>query len=98
FVMTRVPIPPAGTYQRLTDAVAAAGLQAAAGSRARAVVLVLGPDPKDESAYRVDEVRRYLADLRVPLLVWNTGKPSRRTVSDDRLPLTKRTPWGEARS
>lgn len=96
FLLTHVPAPPPQRYQRLTDAVAVAALQAAAGARPRAVVLVLGPQPKDESAYRVAEVLRYVEELRVPLLVWSTGRPSSRTVSEDRRPLVTTTPWGKA--
>jgi hypothetical protein len=61
------------------------------------VVLVLGPQPKDESAYGVAEVLRFLEELHVPLLVWSTGRPSAKTVSEDRLPLTVSSPWGQAR-
>lgn len=97
FLLSHV-VPPSAQqpYQRLTDAVAVAGLQAAAGARPRAVVLVLGPQPRDESAYGIAEVLRYLEELRVPLLVWSTGRPSARTVSEDRRPLAMKTPWGKA--
>lgn len=59
--------------QRLTDAVAVAGLTAAAGNRPRAVVLVLGPSPQDHSRYDAATVRRYLRSLGVPLYVWAMG-------------------------
>ena len=60
--------------QRFTDAVAVAGLQAAAGGRPRAVVLVLGErPPEDPSLHEPGEVRDYLAALRVPLVVWSLG-------------------------
>jgi hypothetical protein len=96
FLLTRVVPPAAQRYQRLTDALAVAALQAAAGARPRAVVLVLGPEPRDESAYRVAEVLRYLEELRVPLLVWSTGQRSRRTISEDHRPLATKSPWGKA--
>jgi hypothetical protein len=97
YLLTRVRAPQPGRYQRLTDAIAVAAVEAAAGSRPRAVVLVLGPQPKDESAYRVAEVLRFLDALHVPLLVWSTGRPSGGTVSEDRLPLALSSPWGQAR-
>ncbi len=62
---------------RIADAVAVAGLQAAAENRRRAVLLVLSGDEKekDASTYDPARVRRYLAALRVPLVVWTLGKP-----------------------
>jgi hypothetical protein len=57
--------------QRLADATAVAGLQALAGNRARAVLLVLGYSPKDASRYDADTVRHYLESVRVPLVVWS---------------------------
>ncbi len=56
--------------QRLAEAVAVAGLEAAGSNRRRAVVLVLGPEPLDRSGMDPAAVRRYLEDLRVPLIVW----------------------------
>jgi len=56
--------------QRIADAVAAAALEAAAGGRSRAVVLILGPDAADASRHRPQVVRRFLDRLRVPLAVW----------------------------
>ena len=96
WMLTRVPVPAAQQYQRLTDALAVAGLQAASGARPRAVVLVLGPEPKDESAYGAEEVLRFLEQLYVPLLVWSTGRPSNKTLSEDRRPLHAASPWGKA--
>lgn len=64
----------AGGRQRLADAVAVAGLQAMAGSRPRAVVLVLGAEPEDTSRYDPATVRQYLASIRVPLYVWSAAK------------------------
>jgi hypothetical protein len=56
--------------QRLADAVAAAALEAAAGGRPRAVLLILGPDAADASRHSAARVRRFLDRLRVPLAVW----------------------------
>jgi hypothetical protein len=61
---------------RIADAVAVAGLQATAENRRRAVLLVLSGNEKDASAYDPARVRRYLAALRVPLVVWTLGKPA----------------------
>jgi hypothetical protein len=57
--------------ERIADAVAVAGLQAASENDRRAVVLVLGGDTEDSSRYDVRTVRRYLASIRVPLFVWS---------------------------
>jgi hypothetical protein len=57
--------------QRLTEAVALAGLRAAADGCPRAVVLVLGEDAVDESWHRPPAAREYLRALRVPLAVWS---------------------------
>ena len=70
--------------QRLAEAVALAGLRAAADGCPRTVVLVIGEDVVDYSAYHPLAVREYLQALRVPLVVWSTNKKA--------LP----GPWGEA--
>jgi hypothetical protein len=62
--------------QRLADAVAVAGLQALAGNRPRAVLLVLGFGPKDASRYAAGTVHHYLESVRVPLVIWSLGEPS----------------------
>jgi hypothetical protein len=62
--------------QRLADAVAVAGLQALAGNRPRAVLLVLGYGPKDASRYDAGTVHHYLESVRVPLVIWSLGEPS----------------------
>lgn len=75
WLLTRVlPTEGAAGKQRLADAVAVAGLQAMAGSRPRAVVLVLGGSPEDGSRYDPATVRRYLESIRVPLYVWTVEK------------------------
>lgn len=70
--------------QRLTEAVALAGLRAAADGCPRAVVLVIGEDAVDESRHRPPAAREYLRALRVPLVVWS---PVARIPS---------SPWGKA--
>ena len=98
FLLTHVALPAPGGKSRISDAVAAAGVQAAAGNRPRAVVLVVG-DGYDDEASRFDAatVRAYLQQLRVPLFVWSTGKGLAHRVSEDRLPLSTPTAWGAAR-
>jgi hypothetical protein len=61
---------------RMTDAVAAAGLRALGEGKRRAVVLVIGGIvPRDHSTHTPQEVRRYLARIGVPLLVWSLDGP-----------------------
>ncbi len=67
-----------GRPQRLADAVANAGLTAAASGWLRTVVLVLGETPEDESHWSPAQVRDYLRTLRVPLTVWSTASETRR--------------------
>ncbi len=74
--------------QRLADAVAVAGMSASARGRRRAVVLVLGEDPSDVSQLSPGTVRRYLARLGVPLVVWSVGEVSEEVSAA----------WGEVRS
>jgi hypothetical protein len=69
---------------RLTDAVAVAGVRAAAESSRRAVLLVVDGIPEEHSEYSAEAVRRYLESLQVPLYVWSTDRK------------VKKTPWGEA--
>lgn len=72
--------------RRVADAVAVAGLQAAAENYRRAVVLVLGRDGEDASHYAPDVVRKYLESIHVPLFVWSLYGPNTSAA--------KR--WGEA--
>ncbi len=72
--------------RRVADAVAVAGLQAAAENYRRAVVLVLGRDGEDASHYEPDVVRKYLESIHVPLFVWSLYGPNTSAA--------KR--WGEA--
>ena len=55
----------------LGDAVALAGLRAASGNQRRAVLLLLGDDPDDVSTYAAADVRSYLQELSVPLIVFD---------------------------
>ncbi len=70
--------------QQLADAVAVAGVVAAAGDRRRAVLLVTSGAARDESRFSPATVREYLRRLGVPLVIWSVaaeeGAPS---------------PWGE---
>ncbi|MEE8525377.1 MAG: hypothetical protein V3T72_15680 [Thermoanaerobaculia bacterium] len=58
---------------QIIEAVAVAGMMAQAGSRRRAVVLLLGDTGPGPGLYPVEQVRRYLEELRVPLQVWAFG-------------------------
>ncbi len=60
------------TRQRLSDAVAVAGVRAAAGGRRRAVLLVVADCAARSGSWSGEAVRRFLAELRVPLVVWTT--------------------------
>ncbi len=71
WVLTQeISLPGLSERQRVSDAVAIAGLRAAAGNRRRAVVLVLSPASVDDSLYPPGEVRTLLRTLGVPLSVW----------------------------
>lgn len=59
---------------RLANAVALAGMRAAENDRRRAVLLVLGDRRDDESFLAPDAAAAYLADLRVPLVVWDLSE------------------------
>jgi len=74
--------------QRLSDAVAVAGMTAAARGRRRAVVLVLSEEPADASQLEPATVRGYLSDLGVPVYVWSVGE----------VPPAMERAWGEVRS
>ncbi|MBD3871263.1 MAG: hypothetical protein IFJ97_07890 [Acidobacteria bacterium] len=70
--------------QRLADAVAVAGLRAAADGCPRTVVLVVGREGTNHSGFRPAAVREYLKTLHVPLAVWSTEAEKTLTL------------WGEA--
>lgn len=59
--------------QLLAEAVATIGMLAAGSGRPRAVLLILGPRPEDESEFTPLQARRYLRRMRVPLEVWLVG-------------------------
>ena len=71
----------------LSDAVAVAGMRVAGGNQRRAVVLLLGPKREDGSRFSPEVARRYLADLHVPLFVWDLSGPAARPPDG----------WGEPR-
>jgi hypothetical protein len=96
WLLTRVSVPEESKNRRVTDALAVAGIEAATGGRPRALILVLGHEATDRSAYQVAEVRQFLKDLRVPLSIWWTGRPSAVTVSEGRRPVRVDTVWGKA--
>jgi hypothetical protein len=62
--------------QRLADAVAVAGMSAARNNYRRAVVLLVGGDPRDASNLAAATTRSYLESIRVPLFVWSLAEPS----------------------
>jgi hypothetical protein len=97
WILTRLQPPEPFPARRVNDAIAVAAVEAAAGSRPRAVVLVLGHELADTSAYRIKEVENFLRELRVPLFVWWTGQPLSTTVGEGRRPLMVDTAWGRAR-
>ncbi len=69
---TKSPVLP----QRLTDAVATAGLRAASSQTRRAVVLVTSDCADVSGQWDPGVVRRFLAQLRVPFRVWQVEKPA----------------------
>jgi hypothetical protein len=64
---------PAGP-ERVAQAVAVAGLAAAGREQRRAVVLLVGRDPSDESSLPAEEAARFLQRLHVPFLVWSVAE------------------------
>ncbi|MDX1383727.1 MAG: hypothetical protein R3190_08800 [Thermoanaerobaculia bacterium] len=81
--------------ERVADAVASAGVAAAESGRPRAVVLLVGREEDDASEFSVAEVRRFLASIAVPLLVWSVGEatPSLDAAAPG---LPRQTRWGSA--
>jgi len=69
WVLANVSAPTAESL-RFADAVAVAGLQAAASRRPRAVVLITGSRHRDDSRLTPPQARQYLASIGVPLFVW----------------------------
>lgn len=64
--------PPAGR-ERIAEAVATAGLTASERDLRRAVVLLVGSEPSDDSALAAEEAARFLQRLGVPFLVWSVA-------------------------
>ena len=65
--------PASNAPQKITDAVAVAGLYLNHSASPRAVLLVLGTGPDRASTGSPDEVRGYLEATNVPLFVWTTS-------------------------
>ncbi len=85
---------------RVGEAVAVAGLSAAARSRRRAVVLLLGSGAVEGGSIAAEHARRYLTRLGVPLHVWDVSRPSVE-AERERAPLAEglidaRPHWPEA--
>jgi hypothetical protein len=71
WLVTRVSRPGSVEKERrYADAVAVAGLQALQSCTRRAVILLAGKDTADASRLTPENVRGYLARIRVPLFVW----------------------------
>ena len=73
--VTHVDWEPRPEPQWLADAVAVAGLHAAALRRPRAVLLVLGAEPGEAGRHTAEQARQLLRAVRVPLFVWYVGEP-----------------------
>ncbi len=80
-----------GAGQKLWESLAVAGLNAAATNRPRAVLLLLGVAPEDESLLAAAQAIRYLTSVRVPLFVWT---PLAETLERLELGDTARTASG----
>ncbi len=76
WLFSRVVKPAAITKenQKITDALAVAALSAASRDRRRAVVLVTGAEPRDQSSLPVPALRSFLSALHTPLYVLSTEK------------------------
>jgi len=72
FLLAGIPeLAPNAPARRIADAVAVAGLLAAGENRRRAVVVVLSDQDEDASRFAAQQVKSYLAAMRVPIYVWN---------------------------
>jgi hypothetical protein len=80
------PAPPA--EEMLANAVATAGIQAAAANRRRAVVLLVGEALPDRSTISVEAARLFLQKLNVPLFIWSP---------DPRIARMELPGWGKPR-
>lgn len=76
WLLTRVSRPgSAEPPYRFRDAVAVAGMEAAASGTRRAVVLIEGDEHRDASQFSATQVRGYLRALGVPFRVWRLSGP-----------------------
>lgn len=66
----------------LGDAVAMAALRAAEGNLRRAVLVLLGSEREDYSRFDPLQVRAFLNDLHVPLIVWDAAGPGGSAPAD----------------
>ncbi len=83
-----IQFPATVSEQALGNAVATAGLQAAAVSRRRAVVVLVGEPAPDRSTVSIEAARVFLQDLNVPLFVWSP---------DPRIARKELPGWGKPR-
>ncbi|MDH3403402.1 MAG: hypothetical protein OES32_02185 [Acidobacteriota bacterium] len=84
WLLTRVRSPKISpASQRISDALAVAGVSVAAAGNRRAAVLLLGPEPADHSRFSAREAADFLAQLHVPVWIWSTAGEGD-------------TPWGRA--
>lgn len=60
----------------MSDAVAIAGVRVADANQRRAVVVLLGWKREDGSRFSPEVARRYLADLHVPVYIWDLSGPA----------------------
>ncbi len=72
-LMQRIHLPGTEDEQRLADAVAIAGLRAAAEDRRRTVILTLAAEAEDASRFDPETVRSYLERMGVPFSLWLVG-------------------------
>lgn len=95
-IVSRVSYEATTTRMRYADAVAVAGIRAAAARRPRAVVLVLGGFARDESLMTSEQVREYLRAIAVPLFVWTLGSPDAASGWGDVIDISSRNGFTRA--
>lgn len=74
---------------RLADAVATAGLKAAASRTRRAVVLVTSDCTRISGQWSAETVRAFLAELHVPLRVWTVADPADPAAAEGFCPIAE---------
>ena len=93
-IVARVAAPGGATRMNYADAVAVAGLRAAATQRPRAVVLLIGEGTRDGSELSPQLTSDYLRAIGVPLFVWSLVPPRAaqewRDVTDVSTPMAFR--------